>query len=85
MDKWRGPQAIPGSDSGGFGEHVIAAIRDFAELGNRLSQVTFLHGVPHRSPMQNAGAQLILTLKRALLSGAGGTRTRDRRIMSPLL
>jgi hypothetical protein len=65
MDKWRGPQAIPGSDSGGLGEHVIAAIRDFAELGNRLSQVTFLHGVPHRSPMQNAGEQLILTLKRA--------------------
>jgi hypothetical protein len=52
MDKWRGPQAIPGSDSGGLGDHVIAANREFAELGNRLSQVTFLHGVPHRRPMQ---------------------------------
>ena len=59
MGRWPGIPR-PGGDSGGLAEHIVAAIRDFAKLGNRLSQITFLHGVSDGGSVEGAVEQLIL-------------------------
>jgi hypothetical protein len=48
------------SNAGGFGQDVVAAIRDLAQLLNGFVKAAALDGVPHGGAVQSAVEQLVL-------------------------
>jgi hypothetical protein len=59
----RGRPGVPGSgfDAGSFGEDVISAACDLAQLLDGFVQVAAFGGIPHRGAVEGAVEQLILS------------------------